>query len=66
MGASAVAQRSKNPTASALVAVEVQIPSPAQCNGVKDPALPQYVAAETQIQSLTQELPYATGVAKKP
>ena len=32
---------------------------------VKNPTAVAWVAAEVQVQSLAQELPYASGVAKK-
>ena len=60
VGVPAVAQRAKNPTAAARVAVEVQGGSPAQWakgSGV--------ATAVAWIQSLAQELPYAVSRAIK-
>ena len=57
-----LAQWVKNLTAVALVAVEAQVRSPAQCSGLKGLALPQ-LWCRLLIQSLAHELPYAEDVA---
>ena len=54
----------KNPAAAARVAVEVQVRSPAQPNGLKYLALPE-PHCKSQTQSPAQELPYAAGTALK-
>ena len=63
-----MAQWVKNLTAVARVAAEVRVRSPAQCSGLKDPAVSQLhhrSAAAAQIQPLPQELPYAVGAVIK-
>lgn len=57
LGVAALAQWVKNPNASAWVAVEAQVRSPAQW-------LKESIAV-AWIQSLDQELPFATGTAIK-
>ena len=64
-----MAQWVKNQTA-AQVTAEKQVQLLAQCNGLNDQALLQLkwsstAAAVAQIQSMAQELPYATGAALK-
>ena len=59
-----VVQWVKNLTAVARVAVEVQVQSPAQGSGLKNPAMVQGAAA-AWIQFLAQELLYAVGPAIK-
>ena len=53
----------KNPTAVSGIAIEAQVPSPAQCSGLQDMALLQLHHRSqlqlSQIQSLARELPYA-------
>ena len=63
-GVPSVEQWVKNLTAAARVAVEVQVRSPAQPNGLKYLALPE-TQRNDPIQSLTQELPNAMGAPKK-
>ena len=61
-----MAQWVKNPTATSRVTAEMQIQSPTQHSGLKNPALPQLQhksAAVAWIQSLARGLPYATGMA---
>lgn len=53
MGVLTVMQWVRSPTAAAPVAVAAQVPSPAQGSGVKDPALPKWVAAAAQVQDLS-------------
>ena len=60
LGAPAVAQWVKNPTAASWVAVEAWDQSPAQCGGFKGSAVATAVAQVTAaawIPSLVQELP---------
>ena len=59
-----MAQEDKNPASAAWVTMEVWVPSLAWC-GLKDTATPVKVAAVAWIQSLAQELPYATSAAIK-
>ena len=57
----------KNPTAVVQVPVEVWVGSPTWCSvkGAGMAAAATQAAAVAQIQSLAQELPYATGEAIK-
>lgn len=63
-GVPSVEQWVKNLTAAARVAVEVQVRSPAQPNGLKYLALPE-PHCKSQTQSPAQELPYTMGAAIK-
>ena len=53
-----MAQWGKNLTVMVQVTVEEWVRSPAWCNGLKGSSI---ATAMAQIQSLAQELPYATG-----
>ena len=59
-----MAQWVKDPTASPQIAARIKgsILGPVQCG--KDPVVAQ-IAAMSRIESLAQELPYASGMAKK-
>ena len=52
----------KNWTAAARVTVEVWVPPPAWCSGLKDLAMPRL---RHRIEPLAWELPYAVGAAIK-
>ena len=62
MGVPTVVQWAEDLIAAAWVAVEVCVRVPAQCGGLKDPAL---LPVEAQIHSLAQKFPYAASAAIK-
>ena len=55
----------KNPIAVAQLAVEVWVQSLAWCSELKDPVLLWLLTTTAWIWCLAQELPHATGTAKK-